>query len=187
MSYRRGNVRATHTRIDIDKLEEPWKAHFEAEVAANNFVAGADAKSLLLCGPSAEEEAEKWVSCLLLAGIEAYRTTPTEILRRMNGQYIPRNTEARNEEFEHAECYVICDMFSAERALGEHDQDTLSWFIKEAQRDGIVLVLATDDTEQDLNVNGVILGETIEKNFEVIDGKATPANKKRSSKKAGKR
>jgi len=172
MSYITGNIGKQYLTADPDNMQVPWGADFTSEVAANNFIIGG--KCLLLLGPNAETAAQQWVACLNRISMPAYRTTAMEIVRRLEGKVIPRDDPQRVEEFERAETLFVFDFF----VPSELDNDLLYWFIREALRDGIVLVLVSEDDDADLDCHGANIGRLVEKHFEVIKHGSQTSTKK---------
>lgn len=180
-----GNLPYAYRATDIDGMDPKWRKEFESEVADGNFLRGGT--SLLLHGKGAEKAAMQWLACLLLAGYEAYRVTPLEIMRRMAGLPVAGDNEGRKEEFENAECIFIDDFFSSV-VVSDEMSYLFIWFFTEAIKAGVTLVIATDDKEPELELYGPVVGDIIEETFEVVHGNAAQAKKSSNSAKAsGKR
>ena len=176
MNYVTGNIGKQYLTADPDSMQKPWADCFDAEVKAGNFLIGG--KSLLLAGEGAEIASQQWVACLNRVDMPAYRTTPMEIVRRLEGKVIPRDDPQRLEEFERAETVVVFDFFEP----SDLDRDLLQWFFKEALRDGIVVVLVTENHDPDLDCHGENIGQFIEDNFEGILHVAQAATTKAGNK-----
>lgn len=179
-----GNLPYAHVKTDIDAMDPRWRKEFEAEVNEGNFLRGG--KSLLLHGDGAENASMQWLACLLLAGYQAYRVTPLEVMRRMAGLPIAGDNDGRKDEFENAECIFIDDFFSS-IVVSDEMSYLFIWFFTEAVKAGVTLVIAYDDNEPELELYGPVVGDLIENTFEVVHG--TPSKtktRKTSSKRDGK-
>lgn len=161
---------------DIESLDSKWRVEFERELKENNFVRGG--KSLVLFGEGAVQTHEQWAACLVLAGMPAFYTNPTDIIRRLRGQYIPRDTDDIRQQFDEAESIFITDFFGVNAKFNE-ETDLLTWYIDQAIRDGCVIVTATD---HDRDTTGYYqiepLAQLCDQNFEAIRGKKTKSKNK---------
>lgn len=138
-------------------------------------------KSYVVVGTSAAIDCNIAVACLDRVGYAVYRTTPVEILRRMDSKsmhVLPDEDEMLRESWEDADCYVVFDVFDpANESLSPREKLDLSWFIKQAIAGGNVVVLPSED-DPDLNILGESLGQFIEQTFEVIHDNGKSKNKK---------
>jgi hypothetical protein len=176
MSSTRGNTPHHLLEFGINSLEDHEREPLQREIEAGNFLKGG--QSLLLFGEDTNVLAEKWCAALSIA-FPAYRTTPREIIRRIKGKKIIRDSEERAAMFEAAECLTILDFFTTESLMTKGDTSLFVWFLKEAIRDGIVLIIPATE-EDDLNFHGEEIGTVIETNLEVVNHGAKPKTKKRS-------
>jgi hypothetical protein len=176
MSTTRGNVPHRLLQFGINDMDQPARGVFEKEIEGGNFLKGG--QSILLFGEDSAELAEQWIACLTVGQFPAYLTTPREIIRRMKAKKIMRDSDERAAMFDAAECLAIRDFFSTESRMTKGDTSLFVWFLKEAIRDGIVLIIAATE-DDDLNYHGEEIGTVIEQHLEVLHYGAKPKTKKR--------
>jgi hypothetical protein len=124
------------------------------------------------------------VCCLARGGYSVYRTTPHEILRRLQDCENTSHLELDND-WNSAECYFIFDLFVADElsTLSGTEWAIVTWFIMEAVNGGNVVVLPVEDSSVDLNMYGERFGAFIEQTFERVDNGTITKSKKRSKSK----
>ena len=180
MDRNRRNVSSLHKNKDQSSMAEWFRKEFDEEVQANGFRHGST--SLLIVGDERTyDDAEIAVACLDRVNEKVYRTCPHEIIRRMDSKYALSN-EDLDAQWEEAECVWVFDLFDEEcySTLLQTDIGTLVWWLIEAIRSNICLVVVCNTKNPDLDLYGVSFGSIIAKHLEVItNGKATQKPKKR--------
>ncbi len=165
MTYVRWNVAHAVREKDLDDMPQDWRDEFEREVGEGNFLRGGTC--LLLIGGDVDDALLLWHRCLVLGGFGAYLTDPQEIVRRLDGKFIPGDEDQRKEDFDNAECYVLLDFFRG--GVTEEQAYTLAWWMRSKHRDGAVIVIGSPTGDPDLATYGDNVGEQLEQRFEVIN------------------
>lgn len=163
---------------DQRHMTKGFREAFDSEVDVNDgFMKGG--KSFLTQFPEDRDNCEIAVCCLARGNYAVYRTTPHEIVRRMDNKKV-YSPDLLDEQYVEAECYFIFDLLEPEvvNTLSEEEKGSLVWFIKEAITGGAVVVIPAPNQNADLNVLGESFGEFIEQTFEVFHGKASKRGKR---------
>ena len=120
------------------------------------------------------------VCCLARAGYGVYRTTPQEIVRRLQHREVLTDDQL-DRQWQDASCYFIFGLFEPDirDTLTEHEWGVVTWFITEAHQGGNIVVIPINRDDADLDMYGKLFGDFIEKLFERIDNGTKTKRKKR--------
>lgn len=177
MNYLHGNLPFSHVEFDLEKMDSKWRKEFIDEVESGNFVRGG--RSIVLVGPGAETGILEWLACLLLANYRAFRLTPYEAVCRMLARPVYNDTPDRLEDFLNAECIVIDDFF---QPIPEQYLYEFETFLRQAIRDGVVVLVGTESDETAPSGN---LIEILEAHFEAIRVETNQKKTDKSKARAG--
>lgn len=169
---------------DQRDMSEPFSKFFDAEVDDGGFVRGG--KSFFVVGDSADRDCHIAYACLLRGRYPVIYADGRTLIRRLDGDWIPRWTDDDDHALENAEVIIIPDPFNEDftLTLTNYQRGSLIWFIEEAIRNGVVVVIPTNDKDTNLNSMGERFGNFIEENFEVIHGTASTDQRKSSRNKS---
>lgn len=173
--YLTGNLPLAYGDVTIECIEGNWRTLFEKEVESGNFLLGG--KSLILVGDNADHVARQWLACLIRANYSAYRVTPMELARRALTYPIVNDSDERAADFDRAECLLLDDFF--DKPIDDLT-DAFSWYFRELIRDGVVILIASNKVDADLDNWGSIAGNEIAKNFEAIHGEKIKTTRKKA-------
>lgn len=167
------NQHAASVKKDQRHMTTHFASTFNEEVKADGFMGGAG--SYIIAGDRATIDCNIAVSCLVRGNYAVYRTTPFEIVRRLDGRaaslpFYTFDAERLDSQWQSADCYFIFDMFDPDTSAGLTDGEkaTLVWFVKQAITGGNVIIIPVSDTDADLNLYGAAFGQFIEQSLEVI-------------------
>lgn len=176
----RGSCNQSEAFIKKDQrhMTVGFRDAFDNEVDENDgFMKGG--KSFLTQFPEDRDNCEIAVCCLVRGNYAVYRTTPHEIVRRLDSKPV-YSMDLLDEQFAEAECYFIFDLLEPDvvNTLSEEEKGRLVWFVKEAITGGAVIVIPAPNQNADLNILGENFGEFVEQNFEVFHGKTAKKRKR---------
>jgi hypothetical protein len=175
------NIPVSALNKDLRDMDAWFKTFFEEEVDNDGFLSGG--KSFLVSAHNAEPQCDIALACLDRANYDVYRTTPMEIIRRLEDKE-NLSDEDLDKAWLNADCYFIYGMFDdiALTGLSEVQKATVAWFVKEAVTYGNPVILPVANAEAtDLDSYGTELGAFIETTFERVDGKINDTKKQRKN------
>lgn len=175
------NIPASALNKDLRNMDAWFRMFFEDEVAADGFMSGG--KSFLVSADNAVMNCDIALACLDRVNYDVYRTTPMEILRRLDNME-NLSDEDLDKSWLNADCYFIYGMFDdiALTGLSEVQKAKVAWFVKEAVTyDNPVILPVANAEDTDLDSYGTELGAFIETTFERVDGKSNETKKQRKS------
>lgn len=164
----------------LPDLPDNVREAFTKEVDSGNFMLGG--QSVIFVGPDACESLPIIHSCLLLANVPAYLTTPFEIIQAAKGNApIFRHSEDRRTDLENAEVVIVADFFE-KLVYTPEDQTALHWFIRDGLHLGVTFVFAADSDDADMPFNEAV-EKLIEDRVELIYVTKTTKSAKKSKRK----
>jgi hypothetical protein len=175
-----GNLPFAYKTTELANIDPAYRAEFVRELEAGNFMRGGT--SLMIVAPEPSKVFE-WMACLNLANMPGYCISVHEVTQRMVGGYVLHDSDERKGEFEEAETVFIYDLFTA-----DHDPTKLlllANYMQQIMQDGVVVLMATDQSDQDMAFLGPMIGTLIEERAEVIHVK-TATSKTAAGKRIGK-
>ena len=179
---------------DQDHMDPWFRVFFEKEAEEGGFLRGKE--SFLVVGDGATENCLIAGACLQRGQYYAYPTYAPQMLRLIDGKYVPYEPGGDGEldYFNSVECVLLYDFFdpTAANCLEDKDVINLTSLIKTLVLEGVVFVIACDEEDPDLDlIYGKTLGEFIEQHFTLIkredNGKGTKNKSGKNSRDAASR
>lgn len=156
----------TVSKQDQRNMTVQYRDFFNAAVEHDQFKR--HGRSFIVVGKHSDQNVRATFACLMRGGYGVLYLDPVTIVRRLDNKWIPRWTDEDDAAMEAAECYIVPNLLDPDTVnnLTDSQKGDLVWFLKDAIRNGIALVLTARSQNADLDILGESFGSFMEQHVE---------------------